>query len=196
MVNDIEIKRTSSSNQDFCTLVEELNSYLKTVDGDDHDFYHQFNGIENLEYVVIAYLDKQPVGCGAIKEFSERGMELKRMYTQESARGRGIASSILKELEQWTIEIGKNKCFLETGKRQVEAIQLYLKNGYQPIDNYEPYVIMDNSVCFAKALTNYDYLSIFVNSASAAIKPKADQLLPEITLLKISIDRAVSPFCK
>ena len=156
MVNDIEIKRTSSSNQDFCTLVEELNSYLKTVDGDDHDFYHQFNGIENLEYVVIAYLDKQPVGCGAIKEFSENGMELKRMYTKESARGRGIASSILKELEQWTIEIGRNKCFLETGKRQVEAIQLYLKNGYQPIDNYEPYVIMDNSVCFAKALTNYD----------------------------------------
>ena len=41
----IEITRTNSENLDFIHLVKELDAYLKTTDGDEHDFYNQFNAI-------------------------------------------------------------------------------------------------------------------------------------------------------
>jgi hypothetical protein len=55
-------------------------------------------------------------------------------------------------LEAWAKELQYKKIVLETGKRQVDAVQLYLKNGYQIIPNYGQYVGVENSVCFEKVL--------------------------------------------
>jgi GNAT superfamily N-acetyltransferase len=133
--------------------VKFLDAYLATVDGDEHAFYDQFNGIENLKYVVVAFYDGHHVGCGAIKEFQNDGMEIKRMYVDPTSRGKGIAKQILTELEKWAVELGYTKCILETGQRQVEAVALYKRCGYYSIPNYEPYTNMENSVCFEKVLT-------------------------------------------
>ena len=59
---------------------------------------------------------------------------------------------ILKELEKWAAELNYTKCVLETGKKQPEAITLYLKNGYAIIPNYGQYIGIENSVCFAKVI--------------------------------------------
>jgi GNAT superfamily N-acetyltransferase len=74
------------------------------------------------------------------------------MFTPSNLRGRGIASMVLSELEKWTRELGYTKCLLETGKRQPEAIALYIKNGYKLISNYGQYEKIENSVCFEKIL--------------------------------------------
>ncbi|MFZ5941462.1 MAG: GNAT family N-acetyltransferase, partial [Bacteroidota bacterium] len=47
---------------------------------------------------------------------------------------------------------GFRRCVLETGKRQPEAINLYLKNGYGPIPNYGQYAGVENSLCFGKVM--------------------------------------------
>ena len=148
----IQIKRTNSSNQDFVNLVKELDAYLKTTDGDEHDFYNQFNGIENLNHCIVAYKDEEPVGCGAFKKFEEDSVEVKRMYLKPQHRGSGIARDILSSLEDWAKEIGNKKTVLETGKRQVEAVKFYHKSGYKRIPNYGQYIGMDNSTCFEKLL--------------------------------------------
>ena len=49
-----------------------------------------------------------------------------------------------------SIELSCEKCILETGKRQPEAIELYKKNGYRIIPNYGQYAGIENSVCFEK----------------------------------------------
>lgn len=103
----------------------------------------------------MAYHDDKSVGCGAIKEHVPGTMEVKRMYVIPEGRGKGIATGILSELENWAIELEYSKCILETGKRQPEAIGLYRKNGYRPIPNYGQYVNVDNSVCFEKMLKLY-----------------------------------------
>ena len=54
-----KIKRTTPDNPDFTQLVKELDAYLKGTDGAEHDFYHQFNGITSLQYVVVAYVNDQ-----------------------------------------------------------------------------------------------------------------------------------------
>ena len=63
-----------------------------------------------------------------------------------------MASGVLAELEQWARELGMERCILETGLRQPEAIALYERNGYEPIPNYGPYAGVANSRCFAKVL--------------------------------------------
>ena len=147
-----KLKRTNSSHQDFIELVKELDAYLKITDGEEHSFYNQFNGIENLQYCLIAYKNRIPVGCGAFKRFDDESVEIKRMYLKSDYRGSGIASNILKELEAWAKEEGYNRTVLETGTRQVEAVKFYDKSGYKRIPNYGQYVGMENSKCFEKRL--------------------------------------------
>ena len=97
-------------------------------------------------------MDELAVGCGALKEFDEFSMEVKRMYVLPEKRGLGLAQKILQELEIWAKELGYKKCVLETGKRQIEAVQLYQKCNYKKIPNYGQYKKMENSICFEKNL--------------------------------------------
>ena len=146
------IKRTNSENQDFVLLVRNLDAYLAEIDGEDHVFYDQFNKIGLIKYAVVVYEDKNPIGCGAIKEFDPKTMEVKRMYVSPQSRGIGIATRILSELENWAKELWCIRCVLETGRNQPHAIALYKKNGYTSIPNYGQYVGIANSVCFEKLL--------------------------------------------
>lgn len=144
--------RTDSENKDFRALVKQLDAFLAVTDGDDHDFYNQYNKLDLIKYVVLIYLDNEPLACGAIKQYDETTMEIKRMFTSEKARGKGLASKILLELEIWTKELSFNRCILETGIRQVAAIHLYKKNKYSIIENYGQYSGLKESICFEKLL--------------------------------------------
>jgi putative acetyltransferase len=148
----IKTIRTDSDNPDFRQLVALLDKELAIVDGKDHTFYSQFNKIDKIRHVVVAYENEIAAGCGAIKEYEPETMEIKRMYVVPGSRKRGIASKVLSELESWTKELTYTKCILETGKRQPEAIGLYLKCGYNRIPNYGQYTGVENSVCFLKEL--------------------------------------------
>lgn len=148
----IRLFRTNSENEDFLNLVRLLDAGLAIVDGEDHSFYSQFNKVDKIRYVVVAYENQKPVGCGAIKEFEPGTMEVKRMFVLPEVRKKGIASKILNDLEIWSLELSCNKCVLETGKRQPEAIGLYKKSGYKQIPNYGQYIGVENSVCFEKTL--------------------------------------------
>lgn len=144
--------RTDSNNPDFICLVQLLDADLAVRDGNEHAFYSQYNKIDKIKQVVLAYDGPDPVGCGAIKPYDEHSMEVKRMFTKEGYRGRGIAGDVLKELEAWAAELTYQKCLLETGTRQPEAIHLYEKAGYLRIENYGQYAGVVNSVCFEKKL--------------------------------------------
>ena len=148
----LKLIRTDSDNPDFIELVKYLDADLAKRDGNEHSFYAQFNKIDKIKHAVVVYENDKPVSCGAIKEYVPDSMEVKRMYTLPESRGKGVATEVLKELEIWASELGYEKCILETGKRQPEAIQLYKKNGYEIIPNYGQYAGVDNSVCFEKVM--------------------------------------------
>ncbi len=149
----IQLRRTNSTDEDFIKLVKKLDADLAIRDGEDHPFYDQFNKLNSIKYTVVAYDEsKRAVGCGAIKQFEPKVMEVKRMFVPLELRGKGIAGDILKELETWAMELGNRKCILETGIKQPEAISLYKKCGYKFMDNYGQYAGVENSVCFEKLL--------------------------------------------
>ena len=142
--------RTNSDNSDFRELVRLLDEDLQIRDGDAHPFYAQFNKIDKIRYVVVAYENGQAVGCGAIKKYEKDVAEVKRMFVKPEWRGQGIAKRILSELEIWANELNFSECILETGKNQPEAIGLYQKSGYQKIPNYGQYEGIKLSVCMRK----------------------------------------------
>ena len=148
----IKLIKCNSENTDFINLVKLLDTDLANRDGEDHSFYSQFNKLDNIKHALVIYLNDNPVGCGAIKEFETDSMEVKRMYIMPEFRGQGLATQVLIELENWAKELGYKNCVLETGKRQPEAITLYKKNDYLPIPNYGQYVGIENSLCFQKIL--------------------------------------------
>ena len=147
----LTLLRTEPENKDFINLVRKLDAYLKITDEEDHDFYNQFNNIDVLKYIVVVYKNNIAVGCGAIKHFDSKRIEIKRMFVENDQRGQGIASKILTELEAWAKELGYSSCILETGERQVEAVKLYHKRKYKLMnENYGQYKDVVNSLCFEK----------------------------------------------
>ena len=152
MPSNPRILRTDSSNEYFITLVAALDAELAERDGADHAFYDQFNKIDMIKHALVLFDGGKAIACGAIKQFENNAMEVKRMYTRPGYRGRGLATKLLIELEEWARELGYEKCVLETGMRQPEAIELYKKSGYSVIENYGQYIGIENSVCFEKLL--------------------------------------------
>ncbi len=148
----LKLKKTNSQNEDFRDLVTLLDKELAERDGDEHSFYAQYNKVDAIKHVIIAYNDKVPVGCGAIKEYEPGTAELKRMFVHPDYRNMGIAGSMVAVLEQWAVELGFTSCILETGVRQPEAIALYKKVGYAVTPNYGQYKDVANSVCMKKRL--------------------------------------------
>ncbi len=151
---DLKIVRTNSADKNFIELVKSLDADLQIRDGDDHPFFAQYNKLDNIKFAVVAYWNGVPAGCGAIKQYDNETMEVKRMFVNPELRGKGIAAKVLLDLENWAEELNFKKCILETGKKQPEAIILYQKNGYKSIPNFGQYQNVESSVCFEKILNS------------------------------------------
>lgn len=150
----LKLRRTNSDDKDFHSLVERLNKDLLDRYGELQVFYNQFNKIDNIPNVVIAYADAAPAGCGCFKKFDAGSVEVKRMFVAEEHRGKGIGAAILNELEKWAKELGNDSVVLEMGNRQPEAAILYKKQGFAIIPNYGQYIGMEEtSICMKKELS-------------------------------------------
>ena len=97
-------------------------------------------------------MDEIPAACGAFKKFDEETVEIKRMYTNPDFRKKGLATTIVKELEIWAKELNYTKAVLESSLEQNEALSVYEKSGYTRIPNYGQYIGIDKSVCYEKVL--------------------------------------------
>ncbi|MCQ4142380.1 GNAT family N-acetyltransferase [Chryseobacterium sp. EO14] len=146
------IKRTDSSNKDFQNLVQLLDADLAIRNGEDHSFYDQFNKIDAIKNCIVIYVDEIPAACGAFKKFDEETVEIKRMYTNPDFRKKGLATTIVKDLEIWAKELNYTKAVLESSLEQNEALSVYEKSGYTRIPNYGQYIGIDKSVCYEKVL--------------------------------------------
>jgi putative acetyltransferase len=152
--NQIVLKRTSNTEPDFKNLISKLDKYLSIVNGDADTFYAPNNVLDPLDTAVIAYYNDKPVGCGCFKKFDQQSVEIKRMYVEPELRGRGIASTLLNELEKWAKESGFEYTVLETGLKLDDANALYRKQGYEIIENYGQYAGIKSSVCMKKTLAS------------------------------------------
>jgi DNA-binding MarR family transcriptional regulator len=90
---------------------------------------------------LIAYLRREPIGCGGLKHHPGGPSEIKRMWVAETARGLGIGRRLLGELERLARAAGARAVRLDTNRALVEAIAMYRSSGYREIARFndEPF---------------------------------------------------------
>ena len=152
MNDTVRISKTTSQNIDFVNLIAALDKSLWERYPELKTNYWGNNILELNPNVVIVYLHDKPVACGCFKKYDQNTIEIKRMFVSPEARGMGLAQTILRELELWAHDLGYSFSVLETLYKQKEAIALYQKTGYSIVDNYEPYVGLENSICMRKQI--------------------------------------------
>jgi GNAT superfamily N-acetyltransferase len=90
---------------------------------------------------LVASVEGEAVGCGAVKAIEPGVGSLKRMWIAESARGLGLGRRMLVALEDEARSLGLATLRLETNRALTEAIGLYRRAGYVevPAFNTDPY---------------------------------------------------------
>jgi len=155
---DVHFNLVTPENSDLRALIDKLDVDLKARYPHENIYVVNFEDPKVREMTfVVAYVNEKPVGCGGLRPLDDlglvpRAMELKRFYVDPQCRKLGIATKMLLFLEEKALEAGYSEIRLETGIKQPEAIALYVKYGYQPIDLYGPYVGDPDSLCYGKTL--------------------------------------------
>ncbi|MFV8355290.1 GNAT family N-acetyltransferase [Flavobacterium sp. XS1P32] len=152
MKDKVRIVKTTSENPDFVNLISALDKSLWERYPELKSDYWGNNILEINPNVVILYLEGKAVGCGCFKKYQKNTIEIKRMFVSPDVRGMGLAQTILLELEAWARDLGYSFSVLETLYKQKEAIALYQKTGYGIVDNYDPYIGLENSICMRKPI--------------------------------------------
>lgn len=87
-------------------------------------------------FFFLAWLDRQPVGCGGLRRVGDREGEIKRVWTAPEARRLGVARRIIAAIEATARAEGMTALRLDTNRALVEAQALYPKLGCQEIERY------------------------------------------------------------
>lgn len=84
----------------------------------------------------VATSDGEPVACGGVRELAPGLGEIKRMWVHETWRGAGLGARLLRHLEQVSVGLGHGVVRLDTNGTLTEAIAMYERAGYRPIERY------------------------------------------------------------
>jgi GNAT superfamily N-acetyltransferase len=106
---------------------------------------------EEMVATVGAFDGDELVGHAAVRPF-ENSLEVKRVIVRSDHRGQGLSKRLMLELETIARERGVPSLILQTGNLQAEAIALYQKIGYVPIDRFGAYAPIPFFLCFGKTL--------------------------------------------
>lgn len=79
---------------------------------------------------LIAYLDGIPVGCGGLQPLDADTAEVRRIFLNKDARGRGIGRALLNAIETHARHLGYLRVRLTTGDQQTAALRLFQSAGY------------------------------------------------------------------
>lgn len=146
------LKRATTRNSDFENLIMELDINLIELYNKVQYEYDKYAKVDYLETAIIAYMEDIAVGCSCFKEIDKDTIEIKRTFVNPYLRGSGIAGGIITELTNWAKELNYTWAVLEIGIKQVEAVRMYTKSGFQKVDNFGPYIGSTVSVCMGKTL--------------------------------------------
>jgi len=74
-------------------------------------------------------------GINPLKDGDSDICELQKMYFHESIRGKGIGNKIIDLCLNFAVESNFKKCYIETMPNMVNAQKLYLRKGFNYINN-------------------------------------------------------------
>lgn len=135
-------------------LLDGSSAYAQSLYPPESNFLLDIATLEQPEVTFYVARDGgRAVGIAALVAESDAASgELKRMFVDPSARGRGVAGALLARIEADASARGIREIVLETGDLHDAAQALYTRHGYRNIPQFGQYVGEAHSVCFAKSL--------------------------------------------
>lgn len=82
---------------------------------------------------LVAYRDGHAIGCGGLQRLDAETGEVRRIFIDQTERGRGAGRRLLFELEEHARRLGYRRVRLTTGDGQPEALRMFQSAGYQEI---------------------------------------------------------------
>lgn len=151
---EIRIAEANPNIEEAQKLIGELDAYQTALYPAESNHLDSIEELTSPNVVfVVAYVDDQAVGCGAVKDVNGEYGEIKRVYVSPQARGLGLAKAIMTYLETRALARGIKIVRLETGIHQAEALGLYEKIGYEKRGPFGSYREDPLSVFMEKRLT-------------------------------------------
>lgn len=141
---------TNEKDERFLDLVEELDYGYYQLIGDKLEKYKQYNEFKDPHVVILMEDDDEEIACASYRKFDEESVEFKRVYVKEEYRKRGIAYSLMKELEKDVIENGFKYSYIVTGKNNHAAIGLYEKLDFFKTDKFGQFKEDETVLCMKK----------------------------------------------
>lgn len=91
----------------------------------------ELDELESIAFpIMICEVDGIPVGVGRVHFVDDVTAQIRSMAVEESWRGKGVGSIVIKELEKIAVEKGAKKIILHS---RDNAVKFYEKNGYKVI---------------------------------------------------------------
>ena len=116
--------------------------------------YHKYIPPDGIFY--LAQIDGETVGIGGLKRLSRDTAELKRLFVTPTARGIGIAKTLLLQLIEDAKTIGYTRIVLESARFMREAHGLYQQCGFSDMVEYSGMecssTLKSNSYCMEISL--------------------------------------------
>jgi putative acetyltransferase len=154
---DLTIEPVAVATDEIRQLVSELDRALTGPYLPEQHHYVPFEQLfDGKVKFFAARVDGVAVGCGGVA-FYDGFAEVKRMFTQPTARRQGVAAAVLRQLEAEAKEAGYAVLRLETGVYQAEAIAFYVRAGFEQCSAFGEYVSLspraiETSVFYEKSI--------------------------------------------
>lgn len=136
----VEIEAPDSP--DVIDLLRMSDEYMANLYPAESNHLLDVDELKKLNAILfIARQGEQVPGCGCLVIHSAEYAEVKRMYVDETGRGKGIGKLLLDAIIERAKQRGVKLLRLETGIYQPEAKGLYEKYGFYeigPFGNYKP----------------------------------------------------------
>jgi putative acetyltransferase len=138
----IKVSRETPSQDDIVTLIRQADALMQSLYPAESNHLVDVAALAQPPvHFFVAREDGRALGCGAFVLGRYGHAEMKRVFVEPAARGKGIARAIMDVLEREAASLGVTLMQLETGIKQSEAIALYRKFGYTergPFGAYQP----------------------------------------------------------
>ena len=148
----IIVERTDPHHPQATALLRQSHALMQSLFSAEDNHYLEINDLVADDiYFFTARISDQIVGTGALKIKPGYG-EIKSMFVGETARGKGVADAILRQIDDQAREAGLPMLKLETGNLLHAAHKLYARHGFTTCGVFGDYVEAKSSIFMEKQL--------------------------------------------
>lgn len=148
----IIIEKTDPRHLGAVSLLKQSHALMRSLFPPEENFFLNIDDlVADHIHFFTARDGERILGTGALAVKEGYG-EVKSMFVDEAARGKGVADALMRQIEDTARELGLSQLKLETGNVLHAAHKLYARHGFTPCDRFGDYPESPSSIYMEKTL--------------------------------------------